>query len=479
MTASSDKTRRQDRVPMREQPARQRVANFDEVPYGYSLEEAIAEAQRCLRCKKPLCVTGCPVNVNIPAFVGAIADGDIRQAIRILKSSNTLPAICGRVCPQETQCEVRCVLGKKGLPVSIGNLERFAADWERELGQVDIPEREAPTGRRVAVVGSGPAGLTCAGELARRGHDVVVFEALHAPGGVLVYGIPEFRLPKRIVKAEIDNLRAMGVTLQLNAVVGKLDTVAELMDEFDAVFIGTGAGLPKFKNIPGENLVGVYSANEYLTRANLMRSYQWPASGTPPIRSRRVVVIGGGNVAMDAARTAVRLGAEKVILAYRRSEEEMPARKPEIHHAHEEGVEFMLLVDPVEVLGDERGRVRAVRCLRMGLGEPDASGRRRPVPIEGSDFEIECDTVIPALGNDPNPLIGRTTEGLKTGKWGNIEADPDTGRTNLEGVYAGGDIVTGAATVIEAMGAGRKAAAAIHEYIMQRPAKPQQNKDNR
>jgi len=294
---------------------------------------------------------------------------------------------------------------------------------------------------------------------------------------VLVYGIPEFRLPKRIVKAEIDNLRAMGVTLQLNAVVGKLDTVAELMDEFDAVFIGTGAGLPKFKNIPGENLVGVYSANEYLTRANLMRSYQWPASGTPPIRSRRVVVIGGGNVAMDAARTAVRLGAEKVILAYRRSEEEMTARKPEIHHAHEEGVEFMLLVDPVEVLGDERGRVRAVRCLRMGLGEPDASGRRRPVPIEGSDFEIECDTVIPALGNDPNPLIGRTTEGLKTGKWGNIEADPDTGRTNLEGVYAGGDIVTGAATVIEAMGAGRKAAAAIHEYIMHRPAKPRRADD--
>jgi glutamate synthase (NADPH/NADH) small chain len=471
MTAPSDKNRRQDRVPMREQPARQRVANFDEVPYGYSLEEAIAEAQRCLRCKKPLCVTGCPVNINIPAFVGAIADGDIRKAIRILKSSNTLPAICGRVCPQETQCEVRCVLAKKGAPVSIGNLERFAADWEREQGQVDIPERAAPTGRRVAVVGSGPAGLTCAGELARRGHEVVIFEALHAPGGVLVYGIPEFRLPKRIVKAEIDNLRAMGVTLQLNSVVGKLDTVAELMDEFDAVFIGTGAGLPKFKNIPGENLVGVYSANEYLTRANLMRSYQWPASGTPPIRSRRVVVIGGGNVAMDAARTAVRLGAEKVILTYRRSEEEMPARKPEIHHAHEEGVEFMLLVDPVEVLGDERGRVRAVRCLRMGLGEPDASGRRRPVPIEGSDFEIECDTVIPALGNDPNPLIGRTTEGLKTGKWGNIEADPDTGRTSLEGVYAGGDIVTGAATVIEAMGAGRRAAAAIHEYIMQRPPK--------
>jgi len=457
-----------DPQPMREQPASERVGNFDEVPYGYDLEEAVAEAARCLGCKEPLCVTGCPVEVDIPGFVTAIAEGDMARAIRILKETNTLPAICGRVCPQETQCQVRCILGKKSRPVAIGNLERFAADWEREQAEVNVPETAEPTGRRIAVVGSGPAGLTCAGELARRGHEVTIFEALHAPGGVLVYGIPEFRLPKSIVKAEIDILRRMGVRIQLNAVVGKLDTVEELLEEFDAVFIGTGAGLPTFKNIPGESLVGVYSANEYLTRANLMRSYLWPASGTPPIRSKRVVVIGGGNVAMDSARTAVRLGAQKVMLVYRRSAKEMPARAPEIHHAEAEGVEFVLLTDPIEVLGDGQGRVVGVRCLKMALGEPDASGRRRPVPIEGSQFEIPCDTVIPALGNDPNPLIGRTTEGLKVGKWGNIEADPATGRTNLEGVYAGGDIVTGAATVIEAMGAGRKAASAISEYVTSR-----------
>ncbi|NIA21848.1 MAG: NADPH-dependent glutamate synthase [Anaerolineaceae bacterium] len=465
---SKDKAQRQ---PMPEQPACERVRNFDEVPYGYDPETAAAEAARCLKCKKPLCVTGCPVEVDIPGFVSAIAEGDVARAIRILKETNALPAICGRVCPQETQCEARCILGKKGTAVAIGNLERFAADWEREQGQVDVPETAESTGRRIAVVGSGPAGLTCAGELVRRGHEVIIFEALHAAGGVLVYGIPEFRLPKSIVKAEIDILRKMGVQIQLNAVVGKLDTIEELLEQFDAVFIGTGAGLPKFKNIPGENLVGVYSANEYLTRANLMRSYLWPASGTPPIRSRRVVVIGGGNVAMDSARTAVRLGAEKVILAYRRSGEEMPARAPEIHHAEQEGVEFALLVDPIEVLGDAADHVRGLLCLKMKLGEPDDSGRRRPLPIEGSEFEIECDTVIPALGNDPNPLIGRTTEGLKVGKWGNIEADLETGRTNLEGVYAGGDIVTGAATVIEAMGAGRKAAGAISEYVMSRKPK--------
>jgi glutamate synthase (NADPH/NADH) small chain len=456
---------------MREQPAAERKKNFTEVPYGYNLEEAVAEASRCLQCKKPPCVTGCPVEVDIPGFVAAIAARDIRKAIEILKGTNTLPAVCGRVCPQEEQCEIRCVLGKKGTPVAIGNLERFAADWEREQGEARMPETAAPTGRRIAVVGSGPAGLTCAGELARRGHEVAILEALHEPGGVLVYGIPEFRLPKKIVRLEIDNLKKMGVTIEVNAVVGKLDTIDELLAEYDAVFVGTGAGLPKFKDIPGENLVGVYSANEYLTRANLMRSYQWPESGTPPIRSKVVVVIGGGNVAMDSARTALRLGAGRVILAYRRSGDEMPARKAEIHHAQEEGIEFMMLTDPIEVLGDERGRVRALKCLRMELGEPDASGRRKPVPIKGSEFEIECDTVIPALGNNPNPLVPRTTEGLKVGKWGNIEADPATGQTSREGVFAGGDVVTGAATVIEAMGAGRRASRAIHDYVMARTPK--------
>jgi len=456
---------------MREQAADVRARNFQEVPLGYSTDEAVAEASRCLGCKKPACVEGCPVEIDIPGFVKAIAAGDFRTAIDVLKRTNQLPAVCGRVCPQEKQCEMRCVLGRRGEPVAIGNLERFAADWEREQGQVKTPEAAAPTGRRVAVVGSGPAGLTCAGELARRGHQVTVFEALHEAGGVLTYGIPEFRLPKKIVQAEIDALRKLGVTIALNAVVGKLDTIEELLQEYDAVFVGSGAGAPRFKGIPGENLVGVYSANEYLTRANLMRSYQWPESGTPPVRSRRVVVIGGGNVAMDAARTALRLGAEKVILAYRRSREEMPARAAEIHHAEEEGVELALLIDPIAVLADEKGRVRAVRCLRMALGEPDASGRRRPVEVPGSEFEIECDTVIPALGNDPNPLIPRTTPGLKVGKWGNIIADEQTGQTSREGVFAGGDVVTGAATVIEAMGAGRRAAAAIHEYVMARPSK--------
>ena len=478
MTEDSDSSNAaRGRVPMRERPPADRVGNFDEVPRGYSLEEAFAEAGRCLGCKKPLCVAGCPVEIDIPGFVGAIARGDMRAAVDILKRTNTLPAICGRVCPQEDQCEVRCVLARTGEPVAIGNLERFAADWERQQGDVRMPEPAAPTGRRVAVVGSGPAGLTCAGELVRRGHEVTVFEALHEPGGVLTYGIPEFRLPKAIVQAEIDNLRRMGVRIETNAVVGKLDTVDELLEEFDAVFIGTGAGAPKFKGIPGENLVGVYSANEYLTRANLMRSYQWPRSGTPPIRSRRVVVIGGGNVAMDAARTALRLGAEEVVLAYRRSRDEMPARDAEIHHAEQEGIEFQLLVDPIEVLGDSEGRVRGVRCLRMALGEPDASGRRRPVPIDGSEFEIACDTVIPALGNEPNPLIRRTTPGLAVGRWGNIEVSAETGETSRPGVFAGGDVVTGGATVIEAMGAARSAAAAIHAYVMARPPKADRHSD--
>ncbi len=463
--AETKKKVQAQRVPMREQAADVRARNFDEVPLGYSMEEAVAEAARCLGCKKPLCVTGCPVEVNIPGFVQAIARGDMREAIHLLKQSNSLPAICGRVCPQETQCEIQCVLGRKGMPVAIGNLERFAADWEREQGEMAVPERAAPSGYRVGIVGSGPAGLTCAGELIRMGHEVVIMEALHEPGGVLVYGIPEFRLPKEIVRKEIDALRQAGARIELNSVVGKLDTLDELLEEFDAVFVGTGAGLPKFKEIPGENLVGVYSANEYLTRANLMRSYQWPQSGTPPVKSQAVVVIGGGNVAMDAARTALRLGAGRVVLSYRRSAEEMPARTAEIHHAEEEGVEFMMLTDPIEVLGDDKGRVRAVKCLRMELGEPDASGRRRPVAVEGSEFEIPCDTVIPALGNSPNPLIARTTAALKVGKWGNIEAEDATGRTSMAGVYAGGDVVTGAATVIEAMGAGRRAAKSMDEYM--------------
>ena len=466
-SAASNKKSAQ-RVPMREQPAAVRARNFEEVPLGYSMEEAVAEAARCLGCKKPLCVTGCPVEVNIPAFVTAIARGDMREAIRVLKRTNSLPAICGRVCPQETQCEIQCVLGRKGMPVAIGNLERFAADWERQQGQMEVPQQAEPSGYRVAIVGSGPAGLTCAGDLVRMGHEVTILEALHEPGGVLVYGIPEFRLPKDIVRQEIDALRQGGARIELNSVVGKLDTLDELLQEFDAVFVGTGAGPPKFKEIPGENLVGVYSANEYLTRANLMRSYQWPASGTPPVMSDTVVVIGGGNVAMDAARTALRLGAKRVVLAYRRSAEEMPARAAEIHHAEEEGIEFMMLTDPIEVLGDDRGRVRAVRCLRMELGEADASGRRRPVTIKGSEFEIPCDTVIPALGNSPNPLIARTTPALKVGKWGNIEAEDATGRTSMDGVYAGGDVVTGAATVIEAMGAGRRAARSIDEYVRQK-----------
>ena len=450
---------------MREQEPQVRARNFEEVPYGYSPEEAVEEAKRCLMCKKPGCVQGCPVNIDIPGFIGQIALGNFWEAMKIMKQTNTLPAICGRVCPQETQCEGQCVLGKKNEPVAVGNLERYIADWEATQNECVMCEMQPATGKKVAVVGAGPAGLTVASDLAKKGHSVTMFEALHKPGGVLVYGIPEFRLPKAIVEREVNFVRSMGVKLEVNHVVGKLKTVDELLKEFDAVFVGTGAGLPSFMGIPGENHLGVYSANEYLTRSNLMKAYLFPKYDTPIVRGKHVATVGGGNVAMDSARTALRLGAEKSILIYRRSREEMPARSAEIHHAEQEGIEFNLLTNPVRYIADERGWVKAVECLRMDLGEPDASGRRRPVPVKGSEFQIPVDTVVVAIGNSPNPLIPQTTPGLETAKHGNVVADPKTGRTSKEGVFAGGDIVTGAATVILAMGAGRLAANSIDEYL--------------
>jgi glutamate synthase (NADPH/NADH) small chain len=453
------------KTPMREQEPQVRARNFEEVPYGYSPEEAVEEAKRCLMCKKPGCVQGCPVNINIPGFIGQIALGNFWEAMKVMKQTNTLPAICGRVCPQETQCEGQCVLGKKNEPVAVGNLERFIADWEATQSECVMCEMLPPTGKKVAVVGAGPAGLTVASDLAKKGHSVSMFEALHKPGGVLVYGIPEFRLPKAIVEREVNFVRSMGVKLDVNYVVGKLKTVDELLAEFDAVFVGTGAGLPSFMGIPGENHLGVYSANEYLTRSNLMKAYLFPKYDTPIVRGKRVATIGGGNVAMDSARTALRLGAEKSILIYRRSRDEMPARTAEVHHAEQEGIEFNLLTNPVRYIADERGWVRAVECLRMELGEPDASGRRRPVAVKGSEFQIPVDTVVVAIGNSPNPLIPQTTPGLETAKHGNVVADPKTGRTSKKGVFAGGDIVTGAATVILAMGAGRLAANSIDEYL--------------
>ncbi|MDO9528694.1 MAG: NADPH-dependent glutamate synthase [Syntrophales bacterium] len=454
------------RQKMPEQDPKRRKHNFEEVPYGFTEELAVMEAKRCIQCKKPLCITGCPVNIDIPAFISLIEEGKFIEAAWKLKEQNALPAVTGRVCPQETQCEIKCILGKKGEPVAIGRLERFAADYERKAGKIKIPEIAEPTGKKIAIIGAGPAGLTVAGDLIKLGHSVTIFEALHETGGVLVYGIPEFRLPKEIVKFEIDYLKKLGVEIIMDYVVGKARTVDELLSSgYDAVFIGTGAGLPMFMDIPGENLVGVYSANEYLTRSNLMKSFRFPEYGTVPIRSKKTVTIGGGNVAMDSARTAVRSGAESVIV-YRRSREEMPARDEEIHHAEEEGIEFQLLTNPVQIIGDAEGRVKAVECIKMELGEPDDSGRRRSAPVEGSEFIIECDTVIPALGNLPNPLIPMTTPDLKTTRWGTLECDPDTLETSKEGVFAGGDIVTGAATVISAMGAGKTAAASIHEYIM-------------
>ncbi|NLV40873.1 MAG: NADPH-dependent glutamate synthase [Candidatus Hydrogenedentes bacterium] len=454
------------RQAMPEQAPEDRAHNFEEVPHGYSIETAMLEAGRCLQCKKPRCVEGCPVQNDIPGFVGLIREGKFIEAAHRLKETNSLPAVCGRVCPQEEQCEKVCILGVKGEPVAIGRLERFVADYERLNSEMEVPELPPPTGKKVAIVGAGPAGLTVAGDLIKLGHAVTIFEALHEPGGVLTYGIPEFRLPKAIVKSEVDFLKKLGVTFVMDFVVGRNSTVPELMEDegYDAVFVGSGAGLPSFMNIPGENLVGVYSANEYLTRSNLMKAYLFPRYDTPPIKRERVVVVGGGNVAMDSARTALRLGAD-VTIVYRRAKEQMPARGEEVHHAGEEGVKFQMLTAPIRVHGDARHRVTEIECLRMELGEPDASGRRRPVEMPGTEFRIPADTVIIAIGNKPNPLIPQTMEGLETSKWGTIVVNPDTMETSVRGVFAAGDIVSGAATVISAMGQGRIAAANIHRFL--------------
>ncbi len=458
------KTKKREKMP--EQDPKRRIQNFDEVALGYTRENAIREASRCLQCKNMPCVEGCPVNITIPLFIKKIKEGDFMGAIHVIKETNALPAVCGRVCPQESQCESKCVLGKKGESVAIGRLERFAADFESKQGDVRVPEPAAPTGKRVAVVGAGPAGLTVAGELAKKGHDVTIFEALHKAGGVLVYGIPEFRLPKAIVQREVDYVSKLGAKIKVDTIVGQTVSVDELMARgYDAVFVGTGAGLPYFLDIPGENLNGVYSANEFLTRANLMKAYLFPEYDTPVRVGSKVAVIGGGNVAMDSARVAKRMGADHVYLIYRRSRTEMPARAEESHHAEEEGIDFRLLTNPIRVVGDESGWVKGIECVRMELGEPDASGRRRPVEKKGSNYIIDVDVVVVAIGQGPNPILARNTEGLELRRTGNIEADPETGKTSKKGVFAGGDIVTGAATVILAMGAGRKAAAAIDEYL--------------
>ena len=455
------------RTKMKEQDPKERRYNFDEVPFGYTEEEAVLEASRCLQCKNPPCVEGCPVNVQIPQFLSLIKERKFSEAAKKIKETNSLPAICGRVCPQESQCEGNCVLNKKGVPIAIGNLERFAADWERENSKIELPEIGKKNGKKVAVVGSGPAGLSAASDLAKAGFNVTIFEALHEAGGVLMYGIPEFRLPKKIVKEEISYLEKMGVKIEKNIVIGKTIEISELFEDegFDAVFIGAGAGLPRFMGIKGENSIGVYSANEFLTRVNLMKAYK-EDSETPVLHGKTIVTVGGGNVAMDSARTALRIGAENSIVVYRRSENEMPARNAEIHHAKEEGVQFNFLTNPIEILYDEKNRVTGIKCIKMELGEPDESGRRRPVPIEGSEFEIPCDVVIIAIGNKPNPLITSTTKELKTTRWGTIDADEKTGKTSMPYVYAGGDIVTGAATVILAMGAGKIAAKEIGKDLL-------------
>ena len=455
------------RVPVREQDPKVRAHNFEEVCYGYNLEEATTEATRCLHCKNPRCVQACPVSVKIPEFIAKVATGDIAGAAAIIAEDSSLPAVCGRVCPQESQCEGSCILGVKGEPVAIGKLERFVADYSAttDTNPVEAPAAPTPGRAKVAIIGSGPAGLACASDLAKKGYDVTIFEALHKAGGVLEYGIPEFRLPKdTILKREIDAVKALGVKIETDVIVGRTVTIDQLMDKegFKAVFVGTGAGLPKFMGIPGENLNGVFSANEFLTRNNLMKAFREDHL-TPIHAGKKCCVVGGGNVAMDAARTALRLGADTTIV-YRRTENELPARKEEVHHAKEEGIDFQMLTNPVEILGDEKGWVRAIKCIRMELGEPDASGRRSPVPIPGSEFEIPTETVIMALGTAPNPLIVNTTKGLQATRRGGLEADAE-GRTTREGIFAGGDAVTGAATVILAMGAGRKAAAAINEYL--------------
>lgn len=455
---------RMKRTPIKEQDPKVRATNFKEVCLGYTEEEAVQEASRCLNCKKPMCVTQCPVNISIPEFIQHVKNREFEEAAKVIAGSSSLPAVCGRVCPQETQCEQKCVLGNKGDAIAIGKLERFVADWSRE-NNIDLSERKPNNGKKVAVVGSGPAGLACAGDLAKLGYDVTIFEALHKSGGVLVYGIPEFRLPKDIVKHEVENLQKLGVKIENNVIIGKTVKLDELLEDegFDAAFIGSGAGLPKFMGIPGENLNGVLSANEFLTRNNLMKAYD-DKYDTPISVGKKVAVVGGGNVAMDAARTALRLGTE-VYIVYRRSEQELPARVEEVHHAKEEGIIFNLLTNPVEIIGDEKGWVKGIKCIRMELGEPDASGRRRPVEIKGSEFVIDVDRVIMSLGTSPNPLISSTTKGLEINKKKCLIVDEETGLTTKEKVYAGGDAVTGAATVILAMGAGKKAAKSIHEML--------------
>ncbi len=456
------------KIPRQDMPCQEplvRAHNFEEVALGYTQETAMQEAKRCLQCKKPLCIQGCPVEVLIPDFIKKIAEGDFEESARVLKIKNSLPAVCGRVCPQEVQCESKCILGIKGESVAIGRLERFAADFGMKSGEAKI-EKVEPSGKRVAIIGAGPAGLACAGDLAKAGHAVTILEALHVAGGVLMYGIPQFRLPKEIVQTEISNLKKMGVEILTNQVVGKITSVDELMENgYDAVFIGTGAGLPYFMNIPGENLNGVYSANEFLTRTNLMKGYKFPDYATPVKVGKNVAVLGAGNVAMDSARTALRLGAENVYIVYRRSRAEMPARHEELEHAEEEGIQFRLLTNPVAIEGDERGWVKSLTCLRYELGEPDASGRRSPIAIKGSEFDIPMDTVVVAIGQGPNPLVTTSTPGLELNKWGNIVVDEQTLLTSKPGVFAGGDIVTGAATVILAMGAGKQAAAGIDAYL--------------
>jgi len=454
-----------DRVEMPRQDPRERARNFEEVALGYSMEQALIEAGRCLQCKKSTCIEGCPVEVRIPEFLFALTEKNMPEAVKLLKDKNNLPAICGRVCPQETQCEIKCVLGKKLEPVAIGRLERFVADWELARG-VEPPQKAPPTGKRVAVVGAGPAGLTAAADLARKGHQVTIFESLHAPGGVLIYGIPEFRLPKRVVRAEVDYVKALGAEIRYNSVIGKLFTLDELLEDgYDAIFLGTGAGLPRFMGIPGENLNGVYSANEFLTRTNLMKAYLFPEYLTPIKVGRRVAVVGGGNVAMDSARCALRLGAEEVYIVYRRSRKELPAREEEVENAEEEGIVFHFLTNPKRILGDERNWVTGIECFRMELGEPDESGRRRPIVVEGSEFVIDVDVVVMAIGTNPNPLVFEDAPDLERSKWGTVVADEETGRTTKDRVWAGGDIVTGAATVISAMGAGKHAAADIDAFL--------------
>lgn len=465
----AEKAQKKEKVPrqaMPEQKPEIRRRNFNEVPTGYTPELAIKEAERCLQCKKPSCMEGCPVSVDIPAFIKHIKEGEFTKAIRKIWERNAMPAVCGRVCPQEIQCEGNCILGKKGEPVAIGNLERFVADWERENGEGDLPPKAEPTGKKVAIVGSGPSGLTVAGDLILKGHDVTIFEAFHKPGGVLVYGIPEFRLPKEIVFSEVNFLERLGGKVECNVVVGRTVSLDELFEQgFDAIYIGVGAGLPSFLNIPGENLIGIYSANEYLTRANLMKAYLFPEYDTPIALGKNVVVLGAGNVAMDSARTAMRLGAEHVRIVYRRSREEMPARNAEIHHAEEEGIEFFLLTAPTKFVGNDDGRVTGMECLKMELGEPDESGRRRPVPIEGSEFMLDCDLAVISVGAGANPLLTKSTPDLNVNKWGYIIADPETGKTSKKAVWAGGDIVTGQATVILAAGAGRSASDSMHQYL--------------